>query len=174
MDDAFPESDPGGDGDLVWRETYVVLLESSDRPTLTQVEGAIADAGGKRLSIENLRANDDGHFSSVLVQAPEDNAALDIRYESGEPIRERAITLSEQLRGELRGERLAKLLSCDAWLEIMHFEKMAATDEWADEEPDDFLGPEGLDPATLITVVEALAELTDGLPIDPTAGSLLS
>ncbi|MEQ8846480.1 hypothetical protein [Botrimarina sp.] len=172
MDDSYDAPhDPSGD--LVWRETYVVLLESSDRPTLNQVEGAIADSG-KRLSIENLRANDDGLFSSVLVQAPEDNAALDIRYESGEPIRERAITLSQQLRGELKGERLAKLLSCDAWLEVMHFEKMAPADEWADDEPDDLLGPEGLDPATLITVVEALAHLTDGLPIDPTAGALLS
>ena len=32
---------------------------------------------------------------------------------------------------------------------------------------------EGFDPASLITVVEALADLTEGLPIDPAAGEVL-
>ena len=36
------------------------------------------------------------------------------------------------------------------------------------------MGPEGLDPASLITVIEALAHLTEGLPIDPEAGEVLT
>lgn len=172
----------GGAGELDWRETYVVLFESAARPTLTQVEAAIGSAGGL-LKIEKLLADDDGYFKSVLVEAPEDNAVLDIRYEAGMAITERAMTLAEQMRDDLEGDQMPKLLSSDAWLEIMHFERVDAAEsedsefgdnEFGDAEPDDdMMGPEGLDPATLITVVEALANLTDGLPIDPEAGEIV-
>ena len=67
---------------LEWRDTYYVLFQQSDRPTLTQVEAAITDSS-KRLKLENLEADEDGMFESVLVQAPEDNAALEISYERG-------------------------------------------------------------------------------------------
>lgn len=175
MNDPFDTGDDTSAGaDLAWRETYIVLFESAARPTLTQVEAAIGEAG-RRLRMERLRADDDGLFKSVLVQAPEDNAALDVRYEAGTAISERALALAEQLRDDLDGDQLAQLVRADAWLEVMHFERVAPIDDWSeDEEPaDDLLGPGGLDPATLITVMSALANLTDGLPIDPEAGEVL-
>lgn len=173
MDDTsgFDDQDTGGGSELAWRETYVVLFHSDARPTLTQVEAAVGGAGGS-LNMEKLLADDDGLFKSVLVQAPEDNAVLDIRFESGDAITERAITLAEQMREDLEGDQMERLLDADAWLEIMHFEKVAAS-SFEDEEPDDDMGPEGLDPATLITVVETLAHLTDGLPVDPEAGEVI-
>lgn len=177
MDDPFGFDSASSGDDLEWLETYVVFFESSARPTLTQVEAAIGEAG-RRLRMERLQANDDGLFKSVLVQASEDNAALDIRYEEGEAVSDRAMTLAKNLQKELDGDHLALLLRSDAWLEVMHFQRVAASDEWADEpadEPgDDFMGPGGLDPATLITVVEALSRLTGGLPIDPEAGEVLA
>ncbi|MEO0531432.1 MAG: hypothetical protein AAF266_12785 [Planctomycetota bacterium] len=175
-DDAWGLDEPlegsGAAGDLAWRETYVVFFESAARPTLTQLEAAVGNAG-RRMVMENLQANDDGHFKSVMVQAPEDNAALDIRYEEGEAITERVMTLANQMREELDDSQMAQLLNADAWLEVMHFEKMTAPTDDFGEEPDDMMGPEGLDPASLITVIEALAHLTDGLPIDPEAGEVL-
>ncbi|QDT69560.1 hypothetical protein MalM25_24990 [Planctomycetes bacterium MalM25] len=159
-------------GELAWRETYVVLFEHANRPTLTQVEAAIG-AADNRLKMEKLSADEDGYFRSLLVQAPEDNAMLDIRYESGDAISERAMTLATQLQDELQGDQMGRLVQANAWLEVMHFERLGGGDEWS-EEPDEMAGPEGLDPATLITVIGALAELTDGLPIDPEAGEILT
>ncbi|TWT99604.1 hypothetical protein Pla108_05470 [Botrimarina colliarenosi] len=173
MDDPFGfDNAPTGD-DLAWRETYVVLFEAGDRPTLTQVEAAIGNAG-PRLRMERLKADDDGLFKSVLVQAPDDNAALDIRFEAGEAVSDRAMALAKKLRDELDEDQMGRLVLADAWLEVMHFERVAASPDGDDAEPeDDLLGPGGLDPATLITVVEALAHLTGGLPIDPEAGEVL-
>lgn len=164
---------PPADDDLAWRETYVVFFPRDARPTLTQVERAVGEAG-RRLRVENLEADDDGLFRSVLVQAPDDNAVLDVRYEEGEAVAERALALAKKLRRELDDAQRETLVGADAWLEVMHFERVAAEDEWAASEGDEeFGGPGGLDPATLISVMEALAALTGGLPVDPEGGEVL-
>ena len=169
--------DIGGD-QLAWRETYFILFNHEARPTLMQVEEAIGKSN-ERLKIENLEADDDGLFRSMLVQAPEDNAALEISYESGDAVSEQSVELAKTLQKDLEGDRLALLFRSDARLDVMHFERLGANsvelgpisddEDWADEE----FAAEGLDPASLITVVEALAELTGGLPIDPAAGEVL-
>ena len=187
-------SPKASDEQLAWRETYFVLFSQETRPTLTQVEAAIGEAD-PRLRIENLQADEDGRFQSVLVQAPEDNAALEISYESGDAVSEQSTELAKTLQKEIDGEQLAQLLRADARLDVMHFERVgndfgadfgdSAADgaadgsgsdsssgydaDWADEA----FAAEGLDPASLITVVEALARLTEGLPIDPAAGEVL-
>ena len=162
----------GGGDELAWRETYFVLFKRDHRPTLTQVEGAITDAG-RGLQIENLAADDDGRFQSLLVQAPEDNAALEVSYEAGDAVIEQSTELAKLLGKQLDGDQLGQLLSADARLDIMHFERTQDAPLMEGEDPDS-LAMEALDPATLITVVEALANLTDGLPIDPAAGELLT
>ncbi|MEM6329563.1 MAG: hypothetical protein AAF790_04875 [Planctomycetota bacterium] len=172
----FPDADAGdaasGADALAWRETYFVLFQRDHRPTLTQVEGAIMDAGGG-LQIENLAADDDGLFQSVLIQAPEDNAALEISFEAGDAVVEQSTELAKMLGKQLEGDQLARLVRADARMDIMHFERVQ--EAGYDDDPDaDSMAVEALDPATLITVVEALANLTDGLPIDPAAGELLT
>ncbi len=175
-------SPEASDGQLAWRETYFVLFSQETRPTLTQVEAAIGEAD-PRLRIENLLADEDGRFQSVLVQAPEDNAALEISYESGDAVSEQSTELAKTLQNEIDGSQLAQLLRADARLDVMHFERLGSSlggadfgdtssgddADWADEA----FAAEGLDPASLITVVEALARLTEGLPIDPAAGEVL-
>lgn len=177
-----PASDPGDGGtletngeQLSWRETYFVLLQHDHRPTLTQVEGALTDAAA-RLKIENLEADDDGLFQSLLIQAPEDNAAVEISYEAGDAVSEQSAELAKRLQNQLESDQLAQLVCCDARLDVMHFERIQGDDQPFDEEgaDPDSLAMEALDPATLITVVEALANLTGGLPIDPAAGELLT
>ena len=172
---------PPGD-QLAWRETYFILFNHEQRPTLTQVEDAIG-VSNPRLKIENLEADDDGLFRSLLVQAPEDNAALEISYEAGDAVSEQSVELAKTLQKSIDGDRLALLFRSDARLDVMHFERISESGaslgafaedpgddgDWADEQ----FAAEGLDPATLITVVEALATLTGGLPIDPAAGEVL-
>jgi hypothetical protein len=155
---------------LEWRDTYFILFQRSDRPTLSQVEAAIGEAT-RRVSLENLEADEDGMFESVLVQAPEDHAALEISYETGEAVMEQSAELAKQLRGEVTNDQLKQLLRADARLDVMHFERVAgdspddAEDEWAGEV---------LDPGSLLNVVDALAKLTGGLPIDPASGAILA
>jgi hypothetical protein len=160
------------DDQLAWRETYFVMFSSSDRPTLTQVEGAIADASD-RMRLENLMANDDGMFESGLIQAPEDNAAMEVSFESGESVIEQSAEAAKRFKKQLSGKQLAILLKADARLDIMHFERMADEyDEFA--QSDDDLLDEALDPASLITVVDALTRLTGGIAIDPASGEVMA
>lgn len=159
------------DDELAWRETYYVLFQRHERPTLTQVEAAIGGTGS-RLEMEDLKANDDGLFQSVLVQSPEDNAALEVSYEEGEAVMEQSAALAKTMQKQVDSQVLAQLLRADARLDVMHFERMDETATFSMDEPDD-IALEALNPATLLGVVEALASLTGGLAVDPAAGEVL-
>lgn len=159
------------DEQLEWRDTYFILFQSADRPTLTQVEASITDAT-RRVSLENLEADEDGMFESVLVQAPDDNAALEISYETGEAVIEQTTELAKQLKKELKPDQLARLLRCDARLDVMLFERVA-DEEYGGDEDEEWEGG-SLDPASMLNVVNALVKLTDGLPIDPASGAVMT
>jgi hypothetical protein len=159
--------------ELEWRDTYFILFDQAHRPTLTQVEAAITEAS-RRLKLENLEADEEGMFESVLVQAPQDNAALEISYETGDAVVAQSADLAKQLKGELDKKQLAKMLRSDARLDVMLFERVRG-DAWGGEEQDDDDWDTGaLDPSSLLNVVDALAKLTGGLPIDPASGAILS
>ena len=157
---------------LEWRDTYFILFQQSARPTLTQVEAVISEAS-PRLKLENLEADEDGMFASVLVHAPQDNAALEISYETGDAVIQQSAELAKQLKGELSGGQLAQMLRSDARLDVMLFEKVREG-AWGDQDEEEDWESGGLDPSSLLGVVEALAKLTDGLPIDPASGSVMS
>lgn len=157
---------------LEWRDTYFVLFQQAHRPTLTQVEAAITETS-RRLKLENLEADEDGMFESVLVQAPQDNAALEISYERGDAVIEQSADLAKQLKDELGPKQLQQMLKADARLDVMLFERVRGEDFGSDEEDEDWEGG-SLDPSSLLNVVEALAKLTRGLPIDPASGAVLS
>jgi hypothetical protein len=83
---------------------------------------------------------------------------------------EQSAALAKQLKGEASAEQLKKLLRADARLDVMHFERVSAGDDF-DDDGEEFGEP--VDPASLLNVVEALAKLTKGLPIDPASGAIL-
>lgn len=162
------------DEQLEWRDTYFILFQQADRPTLTQVEAAISDSS-RRLKLENLEADDDGLFESVLVQAPQDNAALEISYERGDAVIQQSADLAKQLKGELKAGQLQRMLNADARLDVMLFERVREDAfESGGEEDDEEWQAGSLDPSSLLNVVEALAKLTGGLPIDPASGAILT
>jgi hypothetical protein len=165
-------SDDNSNDELEWRDTYFILFQQSDRPTLTQVEAAITESS-RRLKLENLEADDDGMFESVLVQAPQDNAALEISYETGDAVIEQSADLAKQLKGELDAKQLKRMLKADARLDVMLFERVGSNGFGGEEDEDDWEAG-SLDPSSLLSVVEALAKLTGGLPIDPASGAILS
>lgn len=163
------EMDDETDDQLEWRDTYFILFQQSGRPTLTQVEAAISDSA-RHISLENLEADEDGMFESLLVQAPEDHSALEISYETGDAVIEQSAALAKQLKGEASPDELKKLLRADARLDVMHFERVNRDDDFDDGEE---FG-EAVDPASLLNVVGALTKLTNGVPIDPASGAILA
>ena len=80
----------------------------------------------------------------------------------------------EELQGEISPEDLlpgqegllAKLPSCSARLDILHFEQLTASVIEDDDE-------EFLDPGALLGVAEALAQLLDGVAVDPGSGTFV-
>jgi len=154
------------DGELHWRETYYVFFPSNRRPKSKAMREALKQLSN-RFVLQNLEEDGEGGFESILIEAPDDHAALEISYEAGESVIEQSVQLAKQLQSDLDGEQLAELIRADARLDIMHFEHVREEDDFGDEEE------EILDPGCLLLVVAALADLTEGLPIDPASGAVV-
>jgi hypothetical protein len=154
-------------GELHWRETYYVFFPASRRPKSEAIKKALTRLSD-RFVLQNQEQDDEGRFESIVVEAPDDHAALEISYEAGESVVEQSVQLAKQLKSDLDQKQLAELLHADARLDIMHFEHIKDEDEFGDEDDD-----ENLDPGCLLLVVAALAELTKGLPIDPASGAVV-
>jgi hypothetical protein len=165
--------------ELYWRETYFILFPQKRRPTLKQVSAALANAN-KRFQLENPAADGTGLIESLLVESPEDHAAVEISYEVGDAIVEQNLAWAKELQKQLPAAQLQELIKADARLDVAHFERMPASgtdytaDNFGDEFDDEEAGLDMLDPTCLLTVVETLADLTGGLTFDPAAGEILS
>jgi hypothetical protein len=187
--------------DLLWLETYFILFPNERRPTLAQVEHALAEAN-PHLLLQNLAADDDGRFASLLVQSPEDHAAVEVSYETGESVIEQNLEWAKQLQKQLTPKQLQAIVAADARLDVAHFERVQSSggkappaearrptdrrddsddamdfdDDFDPGDDDDFDAEAALeifDPTCLLTVVEALSKLTRGLAIDPAAGEIV-
>ncbi len=183
------DSDTNGD-ELHWRETYFILFQHDRRPTLKQVALALTEAD-RRFKLENPESDDGGLLESLLVESPEDHAAVEISYEVGDAVIEQNLEWAKQLQKELPGDQLQELIKADARLDVAHFERVrsgsvgdpetasppgsgfgsAFDDAFGDDQDEPF---EMLDPSCLLTVVDTLASLTDGLTFDPASGEILS
>lgn len=157
-----------GDPLFRWRETFMVLFEESKRPTVTEVEDALARVG--KFDSEQTNESENGLIESLTVTNQIDCVGLDIVYVDGEEAQEQL----EELQGEISPEDLlpgqedllAKLPSCSARLDILHFEQLTASVIEDDDE-------EFLDPGALLGVAEALAQLLDGVAVDPGSGTFV-
>jgi hypothetical protein len=119
-----PAKSPRND-ELLWLETYFIVFPHDRRPTLAQVEHALAEAD-PRLKLENLAADDDGLFASLLVQSPEDHAAVEISYEVGDAVVEQNLDWAKQLQKQLSSQHLQQMITADARLDVAHFERVQA------------------------------------------------
>jgi hypothetical protein len=181
-----PAKDRSGD-ELLWLETYFIVFPNKRRPTLSQVERALSEAN-PRLKLENLAADNDGLFESVLIESPEDHAAVEVSYEASEAVIEQNLEWAKQLQSQLKPKQLQQLVAADARLDVAHFERVGAgakpepgagalpdfpADEFGDDDADDEAAMEAFDPTCLLTVVEALSSLTKGLTFDPASGEVV-
>lgn len=157
------------DDQYCWRETYFVLFDSARRPSLKAVQDVLGKLGG-RLTLVNGVAGEAGEFESITVLAPDDFAAVDISYLAGDEVREQGTDLAREMEqsgdAEGRKDQLARLRRYDGRFDVLHFEQLVGNDE--EDDPDGML-----DPTTLLSVLETLARLTDGIAVDPQAGTVL-
>lgn len=173
--------------ELLWLETFFIVFPHKRRPTLAQVEHALAQAD-PRLQLVNLAANDEGLFESLMVDSREDHAAVEVSYETGAAVIEQNLEWAKQLQDELAPNQLQQLVAADARLDLVHFERVqggsarpqqqelrafAEEDEDPSEDFDEEAAMEVFDPTCLLTVVEALSSLTKGLTFDPASGEML-
>ncbi len=158
------------DNDLYrWRETYFVLFDGVRRPMLCAVEKKLAALDPHYL-LTNCRADKHGRFESLSVVSPDDFAALDVSFLGGREVRETAGVLAKELRADvIRKEdpaRLKRIAESDGRFDVLHFELIGEG-----ETPED--ADEMFDPSTLLVVLEALVELTEGIAVDPQSGTIL-
>ena len=154
-----------------WRETYFVLMNLHKRPTAESVEQAIKMLGG-RFQIQAIHADDAGLFESLTLYAPGDNAAMDITFLSGEEVVEHSTELAVEIRRTEFEDELPdaaeRIVECDARLDVYHFEQVDFFAVMDEDEEDELL-----DPASLLVILESLADLCEGIVIDPQSGSIL-
>lgn len=152
-----------------WRETYFVLFSARKRPKLAIVAKTL-QALNERYVLSNQNADSHGLIESLTVISPEDYAALDICFTSGDEVQEQAAAMVEDLK-KYAGNTGSKIplhiiLAFDGRFDVLHFERVAEMAEDEDEEM--------LDPSALLIVLETLAKLTGGVAIDPQSGTILN
>jgi len=155
-------------GRYCWRETYFVLFDSSRRPHLEEVQKALT-ATGSRFTLTNLTSDESGRAESLTVLAPDDFAALDVCYLEGEEVLEQGAQLADDMqslscRPEDR-DKLRQIRRFDARFDVLHFEQVV---DFCDDESEEML-----DPSALLVVLDTLVKLTDGIAVDPQAGTAL-
>jgi hypothetical protein len=152
-----------------WRETYFVLFDASKRPKMKNVLKALHDLN-PRYEIVNPLTDEQGAIESLTVVSADDFAALDLCYIEGDEVLEMAPELVRDLKKSAADAAepvpYEKILRYNGRIDVLHFERVADEPEEPDEE-------EMLDPSALLVVLEALAELTGGVAVDPQSGTVL-
>ncbi|HEY5313912.1 MAG TPA: hypothetical protein VIK18_15390 [Pirellulales bacterium] len=154
------------DDQYQWRETYFIWFEAQRRPLLEKVEEAVRHLRG-HFELESGEADADGLISTLTVRSREDHAALEIECAAGGEVRAEGAAIAADISpADVDPDKLAQLKRCDARFEVMHFEEVV--EQLSEEEMDDMF-----DPSALLVVLEALVQLTDGICVDPQAGSIM-
>jgi len=200
------------DNRYCWRETYLVMLDRLKRPIaaetvrrLQKLDGRleITIPGNKKLSDKKLCDNANDLLESLIVVAPNDSSAVEIRFSEGtEVVKEFAALADELERHEPSAKerkKIARARELTAKIELLHFEQIQDTATTKrniptklsfprfshfiknltqdikppDDEPDEFDLAERLDPNTLIQILKLVTRLTDGIAFDPAAGVVL-
>jgi len=151
-----------------WRDTYFVLFREQDRPSAEATLQAF-ETLGPRYSVQDVRCNDQQRLESLTLLSPDDFAAMDISYISGEEVVEQVENLAEEMglgqTAQEEAQRLKTLKDCNARFDIYHFEQVVMSE---DDEDEGFF-----DPGALLIVLQCLAKLCNGTGIDPQTGTIV-
>ena len=150
-----------------WRETLFVYFHREHRPAAVQLEAALRSLGSN-YRLTEIRSDDDQKFEAATLENDSDSSAMEICFTDDAEVTEQLAEMLDTVRPVERDgggqDRLNKLASTNVRFDVLHFERLTFTDN-EDET--------GFDPGSLIVVLEKLADITDGVAIDPGAGSVL-
>ncbi|MDG2380269.1 MAG: hypothetical protein P8N76_01205 [Pirellulaceae bacterium] len=154
-----------------WRETYFILFEEENRPQAEQVSGALKELDS-RFEVMNVKADEAGRFESLTLVSPDDYAAMDISFVVGDEVVEQTAELIDELLKatftEEEKSAIRSLGDCRCRFDVYHFEQLTFVGRDGEGEEDDFM-----DPGALLTVMEKIAEVSDGVVVDPQANTIL-
>ena len=154
-----------------WRETYFVFLRSADRPTVEDLQKLFGRLK-KQFELADVKGDEVGRLETARVLAPSANAAIDISFVEGEEVIEQIKLLREEFKAMADSPeeqlKLTRIRQCDSRLDVLHFQRMDESAYFDEEDMDELI-----DPGALLTVMERLAKLCDGVGFDPAASSVL-
>ena len=152
-----------------WRDTFLVLFDDEQRPTVELALSAIQQIG--RFEIRNSSESETQLIDSITITSSVDLIGLEILYVAGAEVVEETEALVIELAEDamLLGQEnsLAQLSAANARFDILHFEKIT---EHSNEPTDD---DELMDPGSLLAVTAALADLVSGVAVDPSSASFV-
>jgi hypothetical protein len=152
-----------------WRDTFLVLFDDEQRPTVELALSAIQQIG--KFEVRNSSESETQHIESITITSNVDLTGLEILYVAGAEVVEETEALVVELTEDamLLGQEnaLVQLSAANARFDILHFEKIT---ENSNEPSDD---DELMDPGSLLTVTAALADLVNGVAVDPSSASFV-
>jgi hypothetical protein len=152
-----------------WRDTFIVLFNDVQRPTIELALSAIQKIG--KFEVQNSTESEFGHMESITITSNVDLVGLEILYVAGDEVVEETEALVIELAEDamLLGneDSLTQLSAATARFDILHFEQITGnTNEPSDDD-------ELMDPGSLLTVTAALADLVSGVAVDPSSASFV-
>ena len=152
-----------------WRDTFLVLFDDKQRPTIELAQSAIQQIG--KFEMQNFSESESRYVESMTITSSVDLIGLEILYVSGAEVVEETEALVLELAEDalLLGneDSLTQLSTANARFDILHFEKI--TENSNEPSGDDEL----LDPSSLLAVTAALAGLVNGVAVDPSSASFV-
>jgi len=152
-----------------WRDTFLVLFDDKQRPTIELAQSAIQQIG--KFEMQNFSESESRYIESMTITSSVDLIGLEILYVAGAEVVEETEALVLELAEDalLLGneDSLTQLSTANARFDILHFEKI--TENSNEPSGDDEL----MDPGSLLAVTAALAGLVNGVAVDPSSASFV-
>ncbi len=152
-----------------WRDTFLVLFDDEQRPTIKLALSAIQQIG--KFNVRNSSESESRLIESITITSSVDLVGLEILYVAGDEVVEEIEALVMELAEDamLLGneDSLTQLSAANARLDILHFEKITENSNGPSD--DDEL----MDPGSLLAVTAALANLVSGVAVDPSSASFV-
>ena len=152
------------------RDVFRAVRFLRNVPRLKNVERVLRDLSD-RFELSNARADEDGRFESITIMSPDDYAALDISFESGEEVLEQGAALDAG--DEILGRRRRGAGQAGPAAQVRRPLRPVALRAGDRRRAGGRRADEMLDPSALLIVLDALVELTGGVGVDPQSGTLL-
>ena len=158
-----------GDPLYQWRETFLVLFQKEQRPRIEIVQQALEGIGD--FDFEERSVSEEGLFESLTITSEVDLVGMEILYVEGEEVQEEVESLTSQIIEDdlLSPEegQLQRVTRATARFDILHFERLTGSSGDADDDE------EYLDPGSLLAVAAELANIVDGVAMDPGSGTFI-